>query len=286
MNEIFDIENIDNLIDFLQSSEQSKTYQFLVDEFKNLTEYKNANEWNKLVKVCEALSIIGWGELERVDAICFTTMNVWKTELRNKEKKLRFLSAGWTKSKNGFTYSNPSYYFSPDIPEKESIDWQQYPKSEIETINVLALLDQRNKQKVNPITIGGVFSLKSKIESNTLFPLLLELRKIMDENLNTERYGVSIEKISIRYNTAKPNEKTESCFLNGTYYPKTKEYKAEVFFGEEYAIATETKRKLIIEKLLLLTLDDIKRKCHTHKLNYNIDLLIDELKNETSSWVN
>lgn len=284
MNKIYDIESINELNDFLQSSEQSEIYQFLVNEFKSLAEYKNANEWNKLVRVCESLSIIGWGELERVDAICLKIMNTWKTELRNKEKEIHFLSANWTKRKNGFTYSNPAYYFSPDIPEKGSIDWQQYPKFEIEEINVPALLDQRNKQKVNPILIGGVCSLHTKIESNTLLPLLLELRKIMDNNLNPEMYGDEIGKIAIRYSTAESDDKTETSFLKGTYYPKTKEYKAEVIFGNEYAAATETGRKRMIQKLLFQTLEDVKEKIHIHQLNYNIDLLIDDVNNETSSW--
>lgn len=285
MEKIFDLESIDELNHFLKSSEESKTYKFLFEEFKNLVEYKNADEWNKLVRICEAFSIIGWKKLERVDAICFKIMNTWKTELRNKNKELRFLSAFWTKQKNGFTYFNPSYHLSPDIPEKKSIDWQNYPKFKIEVINVSNLLEQRNKQKVNPITIGGIYSLNTKIDKKILSPLLLELKLRMDKSLNVDSYGDEISTIAIRYFTAKPDENNETTFLKGTYFSKKKEYKAEVFFGNEYVTASELQRKLIIEKLILLTLKDTKQKVAKYKLNYNIDLLINEVKNETYRWI-
>ncbi|MDR7210999.1 hypothetical protein [Flavobacterium piscis] len=284
MEKIYDFKTIDELTSFLKLFEKSEISKFLENEFKNLTEYKTAKEWNKLVRICEALSIIGWENLERVDAICCKNGSNWNTELRNNKKELRFLSASWTKRKNGFVYSNPSYHFNPDVPEKQDIAWQDYPKTEFEEVNVPELSDQRNKQKVNPITFGGTYPLHSKIERDILFPQLLDLRNRFDHTLHTDLYGEGIDKISIRYLTAVSNDKTATSFLKGTYYPKTKEYKAEAFFGEEYAAASETERKKIIEKLLLQTLDDVKEKVGKHKLCYNVDLLITEVKEEITKW--
>lgn len=284
MEKIYDFKSIDELASYLKLFEKSEISKFLEDEFKSLTEYKTAKEWNKLVRICEALSITGWKNLERVDAICFKNGNNWNTELRNNKKELRFLSASWTKRKNGFVYDNPSYHFSPDVPEKPDVAWQDYPKTEFEEVDVPELSDQRNKQKVNPIIFGGTYPLHSKIERNMLFPPLLDLRNRFDNNLHADLYGEGIDKISIRYLTAVSNEKTATSFLKATYYPKTKEYKAEAIFGEEYAAASETERKKIIEKLLLQTLEDVKQKASKHKLRYDVDLLISEVKEEIIKW--
>ena len=284
MEKIYDIESIEELTEFLKTIEKPEINKFLENEFRYLVEYKDADEWNKLVKVCECLSISGWGKLERVDAICLKIANTWKTELRNKEKEPRFLTANWTKNKNGFTYANPSYYFSPDIPEKKSVDWQDYPKREVKEVNVPKLFDQRNKQKTNPIVIGGIYPLKSKIKREMLFPLLKDLNKILNKALNADLYGSGIDIIAVNYVTAETAE-SNTRFVKGTYYPKKSEYKAEVILGEEYTASSIMERKEIIKQILLQTLEDVKLKVKKHKLNYNVDLLINEVNKEASEWV-
>ncbi len=284
MKKIYGIESIEELTEFLKTIEKPEINKFLENEFRYLTEYKDADEWNKLVKVCECLSILGWEKLERVDAICVKIANSWKTELRNKEKELRFLTANWTKRKNGFIYLNPCYYFSPDIPEKKSVDWQDYPKREVKEVNVPKLLDQRNKQKTNPIVIGGIYQLKSKIKREMLFPLLKDLNKILNKALNADMYGSGIDIIAVRYVTAE-TAKSNTRFVKGTYYPQKSEYNTEIIFGEEYAASSIMERKEIIKQILLQTLEDVKLKVNKHKLNYNIDLLINEVNKEASEWV-
>lgn len=284
MEKIYNLKSIEELTAFLKLFEEAEISKFLEDEFKSLAEYKTAIEWNKLVSICEALSVNGWGNLERVDAICFKNGSSWNTELRNKQKELRFLQAGWTKRKNGYVYSNPSYHFSPNAPEKKTIPWQDYPKTEPEEVMVAELSDQRNKQKVNPIIFSGTYPLHSKIERNMLFPQILNLRDRFNRNLNADLYGEGIDKISIHYLTTVPNDKTTTCFLKGTYHSKTMIYKSEAIFGEEYAIASEAERKIIIENLLLQTLEDVKQKVSKYKLPYNIELLINEVTTEIIKW--
>ncbi|GHV01936.1 hypothetical protein AGMMS49521_2970 [Campylobacterota bacterium] len=40
----------------------------LFDEFLRYAEYKNASEWNRAVRLCECLAIIGWGTHEALQA--------------------------------------------------------------------------------------------------------------------------------------------------------------------------------------------------------------------------
>ena len=41
----------------------------LLQQFADLKTYRNAEEWNRLVRVCEGLRMVGWGEAEPVEAI-------------------------------------------------------------------------------------------------------------------------------------------------------------------------------------------------------------------------
>ena len=41
----------------------------LFGEFLKYADYKNAAEWNKAVRICECLAIIGWGSHEALEAI-------------------------------------------------------------------------------------------------------------------------------------------------------------------------------------------------------------------------
>ncbi len=60
MNEIYSIENLDELSVYLGKQEQGKARDWLLGQFDKLCGYANIKEWNDLVRVCEALNIVGW----------------------------------------------------------------------------------------------------------------------------------------------------------------------------------------------------------------------------------
>ena len=67
---IFEIEDLKELEEFLQSqSEIEQLRERLFAEFLKYADYKNAGEWNKAVRLCESLAIIGWGNHEPVEAL-------------------------------------------------------------------------------------------------------------------------------------------------------------------------------------------------------------------------
>ena len=62
MEEIFEIEDLKELEEFLQSqSDVEQLRERLFAEFLKYADYENAGEWNKAVRLCESLAIIGWG---------------------------------------------------------------------------------------------------------------------------------------------------------------------------------------------------------------------------------
>ena len=67
MEKIFEIEDLKELEEFLQSqSEIELLRERLFAGFLKYADYKNAEEWNKAVRLCESLAIIGWGNKEDI----------------------------------------------------------------------------------------------------------------------------------------------------------------------------------------------------------------------------
>jgi len=66
MNEIFSIESLAELELFLSKQNTDEIREKLFAEFLKYSDYKNATEWNKAVRLCECLAIIGWGKEKQV----------------------------------------------------------------------------------------------------------------------------------------------------------------------------------------------------------------------------
>ena len=68
----------------LLSADASWVRAQLLQQFAALKAYRNAEEWNRLVRVCEGLRMVGWGEAEPVEAIAQQWINgAWYTRLQN-----------------------------------------------------------------------------------------------------------------------------------------------------------------------------------------------------------
>jgi len=285
MEPIYTIDKLSELEKAVKLIDEKVLRKELTSQYFRLVEYTNAEEWNRLVRICEIFSIIGWGNLERVNANCCKSLNQWHTELENKNRESRFLKGNWVKRKNGYVLFNPSYHYSPDKPDNPSIDWENYPKqAEIECA-VQSLSVQRNKQKMNPIVFGGIYTHNTKVESKMLFPMLRDLRKLFDYNLKPELYGYGITNIAVRYITAQRGEKRTTCFERGTYYPKKERYECEIFIGEEFAEMSENERKKQIKCIMQEVLETLKEKLKKSKQKYNIDLLTTDTMCEIDKWI-
>lgn len=69
LERIYEIENLAELEIFLRAWDQILIRERLLGEFDRCAFYKNASEWNKAVKICECLAIVGWGERESLEAL-------------------------------------------------------------------------------------------------------------------------------------------------------------------------------------------------------------------------
>ena len=69
MNEIYAINDLSELENFLHSQNFiEKLREKLFAEFLKYADYKSVSEWNKAVRLCECLAVIGWGNHEPVEA--------------------------------------------------------------------------------------------------------------------------------------------------------------------------------------------------------------------------
>lgn len=67
---IYEIDDLLQLREYLMGfSDCEKVRAYLSAEFLKYGRYRNAEEWNRAVRLCECLAIIGWGNLEPVEAI-------------------------------------------------------------------------------------------------------------------------------------------------------------------------------------------------------------------------
>lgn len=118
---IYEIENLAELEIFLRAQDQILIRERLLGEFDRYAFYKNASEWNRAVKICECLAIIGWGERESLEALRGKFYNGYAmTYFLNVHGEPRFVEAMWSKRKTGLTMQDGDTFFheSPNAAGK------------------------------------------------------------------------------------------------------------------------------------------------------------------------
>ena len=118
MKNILDISELEELQKYLLSfSDKESMREQLFSDFLKYARYRNAEEWNNAVRICEALAIIGWGNHEPVEAIRGIYFNGNpNTYFINRDGKPRFLDAIWSKRKDGLAidFSRSFFHESTD----------------------------------------------------------------------------------------------------------------------------------------------------------------------------
>ena len=106
-NEIYSAPDITHLTTLLFTLPTVEIRQALLQEYDAQFDYKNIRDWNKLVRTCEALAIIGWGEREPVEAFAAKWLNgTYYTHLQDRffENKSE---RGWSKMKDTYVLYEP-----------------------------------------------------------------------------------------------------------------------------------------------------------------------------------
>jgi hypothetical protein len=194
-----DLDKIKNLL--LEQKNIPELRALLFSEFLKYAHYTCVSEWNKAVRICECLSIIGWGEHEPLEALKGKFFNGNpETYFLTKNGETRFVCAVWSKRTTGYTMEagRTSYFKSPNQLDDKNDFYHNYPTVElIENINFES---QRNWIPKFPILFNRIVGNCYKNSKPVLFSIDNELQKMLNEKMKPEKYGSVINYITIYHN--------------------------------------------------------------------------------------
>lgn len=158
----------------------------LLAVFDRYQGYRSAGQWNELVRVCEALAVVGWGEREPVEAFAERWINgSFYTQLRNRQFEIVGGSERrWSRHGTTFTLTGDEGESSPPAGEA-----------------VTGLLSQRIPLAKNPVRL--VRSGNYQAEAKPFVDELARLRGLLDRRLGRP-YGPGFGHLGFRLNFSYP----------------------------------------------------------------------------------
>jgi len=327
MKEIFEIETLNELESYLL--EQNNPYDLrnnLLTQFAKYSDYKNAEDWNKSVRICESLAIISWGSHEPLEALrgMFFNGNPM-TYFLNKFGEPRFVDAIWSKRKNGLTMEQgrTSFHSSPnDDNQRETILSDYQTKENIQDIK---LQSQRNWIPKNPIWIERGISNCYENSKEVIKSINKDLQTELNQKMRPEKYGRKINRIILncafsyfdhshcktnyiinesdkKLTSKKAWDEVHKMFPkkeideNGYYLRNRYEFgpfrkdtgrtKVTIHFEREFSELNHSEQKNKLCEYFLFALNKTVEKLKTKKLNYNFELMLTDFNEILSNWKN
>lgn len=183
---------LSELESFLKGFHVAELRNALLHLFQKYQYYQNLTEWNRAVRICESLAIIGWGEAEGYEAFHFTYVNgnpyTCFVDYLDKE---RIQSANWSKSKSGYTLK-PGQVYRFNAPNEKAEIVQDIPID----IQNGSFLTQRNWLPGNPVK-PKPFIQNALPELTFIRDQLIRLRVFLNARLSGHHYGKSLNYIYI-----------------------------------------------------------------------------------------
>ncbi|MCQ4875791.1 hypothetical protein [Butyricimonas paravirosa] len=324
MIQIFEINDLQKLREYLSKSpdlEKIRTYLFT--EFLKHSRYKNAAEWNKAVRLCECLAIVGWGNHEPLEAIRGIYFNGNPdTFFINRHNEPRFLEVVWSKRKGGVAIDFERSYFheSPDAPlmKEDNVD----SNGLIGEIQDQKLCSQRNWIPKNPIYLTrGIAncyeSSKAVIES-----LEKELKPELNHRMRPELYGNAVNRIILNCSfsfydnyhckcnyiiadeTLKLKQKDfypallnmfskeeiedngyylRNRFSYGPFKPDTGMTRVEIVFEKEFSKLPQQRQKQLLCEYFIHAIQQVASRLN-RKIDYNFPLMITDFTSILKAW--
>lgn len=177
-----------------------KLREALFSEFLIYADYKCVSDWNKAVRLCECLAIIGWGKYEALEALKGKFFNGNpETYFLTKNGEARFVCAIWSKRVTGYTMEagRTSYFESPNQLDDKKELISEYPT--VEHIEDLKFESQRNWIPKFPIYFRQSTGNCYKNSAPVLYSIDKELQEMLNEKMQPENYGSVINYITINH---------------------------------------------------------------------------------------
>lgn len=323
MIRIFEISGLEELRAYLSDlPDRYAVREKLYAEFLRYSRYRNVEEWNSAVRICEALAIIGWGTHEPVEAI----RGIWfngnpETYFINRYAKPRFLDAVWSKRKDGFAidYSQSSFHGTSETPLAEPV----LIGGQTGVIQDIPISRQRNWIPKNPIRI--IRGLANCYENSRPLIESIEGELIPDLNrgMRPELYGTAIDSIVINlsfsfydnyhcktnyiiadeslklkqndfytkllemYSEQEINDHGYYLRNRYTYGPFRKDSgttRVNIVLEKEFSQLSHSEQKQLLSEYLIHAVEQIARRLN-RKISYDFPLMISDFKLILQSWL-
>jgi hypothetical protein len=278
--------SLDDLAGYVRSQPEKTLRKILFQLFDERAEYRNARDWAEAVRICEALTIVGWGKRERLDAICEPQENGWQTQFLAANGDCRFLTGNWTKRKAGFQLHNPEYCASPDRPDKPAVDWKTYGRlhsAEFQIVPIDSLPTQRNKRRLNPIELGGIGGMD--VTTDVVNEHRMDLYRRLRNSIPIDRYGDGLETFDMCFVTsARDGRKLKPRLELGRYTPKSQLYRCYLHFEPGFYRKSRQEQLGYIATNLLAALDHLAGLLQQKSIAYDMAALRIEVSNVLNEW--
>jgi hypothetical protein len=282
LKQILALDSIEALSAHLTSLPKRSTQKSLLKAFDARIEYEDAHQWAEAVRLCEALAIVGWGDRERVDAICERCENQWTTYFVTANDERRYREGHWVKRKAGFVLFNPEYHFSPDKPDKPAVGWMKFAGIDFPCVAIDKLPSQRNRQQRMPITFGGVGG--DNATSRAVWKLERELSDCLRRTLRLDHYGDAVETFNLGLFTPYPGVNDKPHREPGRYAAKSRTYRSILHFDENFHTLAPIDQRAYLGENLLAAIDDLAAKLRKARITYDIAAFRDDVEKALSIW--
>jgi len=180
---IWDTESLTDLKATLDVANTDALRLKLLETLDPLLDYRNMRDWNRVVRLCEALALIGWGERTALEANRSKAINgAWKTHIQNRY---------FEPHSERYWRSKAHYFILEDGP-----DDHDYGET--------TLASQRNPLSKAPIR--WVLSGNSERSDPQLFWALQDLRLQIIERLSSDDYGDGFSFLGLQFNFSRHDD--------------------------------------------------------------------------------
>ncbi len=293
---MYECETIDELKTYIETQPNIELRIILLNEFDKLKIYKNIMEWNKLVRICEALAIVGWGEREALEALAHKWINgSYYTKINNRYFEYN-VEQRWRKQKDTF------------VLDEEEADKTDY--------GISKFASQRNKLLKSPIRW-----VRSGNYQKSLQPFIDSLEELAEKIIRESRpelYGNDFSYIGLKLYFSHHDDKSPSVryeyfhneedvptdmkgatnpggmpayfirpkFKIGRLVTKDNELRLLVtrHYTRKFGYLELSQQKQILKEDFFEIIDILSDKLKKKRIQYNTELLKSDMNNMFQTW--
>lgn len=324
IKEVYKIDNLLLLKNYLSGfPDMDKLRAELFSEFLRYSSYSCAAEWNKAVRLCECLAIVGWGDKEPLEAVRGSYFNGNpNTYFINCDSKPRFLDAVWSKRKDGIAidFGRSTWHESPDSCHRKVM----IAENGIGEISTEPLTSQRNWTAKNPILITRGLANCYENSKPVIDSMEKELMPELNRSMRPDLYGNAIDRIVLHCSfsfydnyhcrtnyiiadeTLKLKQKDfypallnmfseqeiedngyylRNRFTYGPFRTDTGTTRVVIVFEREFSELPHKRQKQIVCDYFLQAVSQCAKRLNK-KIDYNFDIMISDFSAILQQWCN